>query len=137
MVQQGGKNQKQLTVGWEVLGLDQETAQRIFDEEAKEGFVSARETMYGLQTQKYDKKGHRIDKEGKLENPEEADDDDDEEGEDFDGAISNVYECGECGYTLFVAQGRESKFFGSGFRCPECGAPKKKFKARDDMDDEK
>ena len=130
-VQEGGKNQQSLTVGWEVLGLDQETAQRIFDEEAKEGFVSDRVAMYGLQTQQYDKHGNRIDKDGKLENPEDAknipDDDDDE-------AVSNVYECTECGHTMFVANGREQKFFGEGFKCPDCGAPKEKFKARDDLD---
>jgi rubrerythrin len=132
-VQAGGKNQKSLTVGWEVLGLERAVAERIFNEEAKEGFVTAREAMYGLQTQKYDKKGRRIDKEGKLENPEEANED--EDGKNDDGPISNVYECSECGYTLFVAQGRESKFFGQDFKCPECGAPKDKFKAREDLDE--
>jgi rubrerythrin len=132
-VQAGGKNQKSLTVGWEVLGLDRATAERIFKEEAKEGFVTEREAMYGLQTQKYDKKGRRLDKEGSLENPEEADGDDASGGED--GPISNVYECSDCGYTLFVAKGRESKFFGQDFKCPECGAKKDKFKARDDLDE--
>ena len=88
--------------------------------------------MYGGQTTKYDKKGRIIDKDGKLANPEEADDDDKAGGEE---TVSNVYECSECGYTLFVAQGRESKFYGSDFKCPECGAPKEKFKARDSLDD--
>lgn len=132
-MQAGGKNQKGLTVGWEVLGLDRETAERIYKEEAKEGFVSDVEAMYGLQTQKYDKKGRRLDKAGKLENPEESDKDDES---DNDGPVSNVYECSDCGYTLFIAQGRESKFFGQDFKCPECGAPKDKFKAREDFDDE-
>jgi predicted RNA-binding Zn-ribbon protein involved in translation (DUF1610 family) len=36
-------------------------------------------------------------------------------------------ECGECGYTLFIAAGREGKFFGDTYKCPECGAPKSKF----------
>ena len=36
-------------------------------------------------------------------------------------------ECGECGYTLFIAAGREGKFFGDSYKCPECGAPKSKF----------
>lgn len=127
-VQAGGKRQKSLTVGWEVLGLDRATAERIWNEEAKEGFVTDRETMYGGQTTKYDKKGRRLDKDGKLENPEEADDDD-----EVEESASNVYECGECGYTLFVAQGREGKFFGNDFKCPECGAAKSKFKGRDDF----
>lgn len=127
-----GKNQKSLTVGWEVLGLDRATAERIFQEEAKEGFISDREAMYGGQTQKYDKKGRRLDKDGKLENPEEAEDDEDD-GAGEGGAVSNVYECSDCGYTLFVAQGRETKFFGTDFKCPECGASKDKFNARDDF----
>ena len=37
-------------------------------------------------------------------------------------------ECEECGYTLFIAAGREGKFFGDSYKCPECGAPKSKFK---------
>ena len=37
-------------------------------------------------------------------------------------------ECSGCGYTLFVAKGRESKFFPDGFACPECGAAKDTFK---------
>jgi len=123
----GGKNQKTLTVGWEVLGLDKETAQRIFDEAAKEGFISERETMYGGQTRKYDKKGNQLDDEGKTVDPEAEGDDAEEEG----GVTSNVYECGECGYTLFIAKGREFKFFGEDFKCPECGAEKDKFKPSD------
>ena len=128
-VQAAGKNQKTLTIGWEVLGLDKETATRIFEEEAKEGFVSDREAMYGGQTQKYDKKGRRIDDEGKLENPEEAEDDDDADDNSAGGGSSpsNVYECSECGYTLFIAKGREFKFYGDDFKCPECGAKKDKF----------
>jgi rubrerythrin len=39
-----------------------------------------------------------------------------------------VAECTKCKYTLFVAPGREGKFFGPNFVCPECGAPKDDFK---------
>jgi rubrerythrin len=125
----GGKNQSELTIGWEVLGLDEETATQIFKEVAKEGFLSSREAKYGrAYSQKYDSKGRKIDDEGKLENPEEADTDDDKDDSTPSG---NVQECTECGYTLFVAQGRDFKFFGSDFKCPECGAPKDKFKAVD------
>lgn len=91
--------------------------------------MSDRETMYGGQTRKYDRQGRQLDGEGKLSNPAEAGDDDVPE------STSNVYECGQCGFTLFVATGRESKFFGTDFKCPECGAAKKEFKSRDDMDD--
>lgn len=130
-VQAGGKNQKSLTPGWETLGLDRETAQRIFDDEAKEGFISAREAMYGLQTQKYDKQGRRISKDDTLEDPDEAAKEAAKEKEQE--AVSNVYECLQCGFTLFVAEGRESKFFGADFKCPQCGAPKENFEARDDF----
>jgi rubrerythrin len=134
-VQAGGRGQTSLTIGWEALGLDKETATRIFDEEKKEGFVTARETMYGLQTQKYDKSGNRITDDGKVANSEDAKNADTEgdsadDDDDDDAPTSNVYECSECGYTLFIAQGRESKFFGPSFKCPECGAPKDKFKGR-------
>jgi rubredoxin len=126
----GGKNQETLTVGWEVLGLDKDTATRIFEEEAKDGFVSDRVKMYGGQTTKYDSKGNIIDKEGTLVDPENA-----IEGSDDDAPTSNVYECSNCGYTLFVAKGRESKFYGEGFTCPECGAKKDKFKPKDIEED--
>ena len=102
-VQKAGKNQQSLTVGWEVLGLDKDTATTIFEEEASEGFISDREKMYGGQSQKYDDLGNRIDKDGNLEDPENA------IGGGEDAApVSNVMECQDCGYTLFIAQGRES-----------------------------
>jgi len=129
-VASAGKSQTELTVGWEVLGLDKETATTIFNEVAKEGFMTGREAKYGrAYSQKYDSKGRKIDDDGKLENPEEADKDDD--GDSNAPASGNVQECTECGYTLFVAQGRDFKFFGSNFKCPECGASKDKFKPVD------
>ena len=124
----GGKNQKTLTFGWEVLGLNKETAVRIFEDEAAEGFMTDREKMYGGQSTKYDAKGRIIDKKGEIVDEEERQAAENEEEEE---SASNVYECGECGYTLFVAQGREFKFYGDDFKCPECGAGKDKFKGRD------
>ena len=41
-----------------------------------------------------------------------------------------ICECTKCGYTLFVAAGREDKFFPESFTCPECGATKDKFNVR-------
>ena len=52
------------------------------------------------------------------------DDDDDDESAGPPGAK----ECGNCGYTLFIAKGREGKFFSSSFKCPECGAARDQFK---------
>jgi rubredoxin len=77
-----------------------------------------------MQTQKYDKKGNRIDTEGKPTDPDAVIDDDDKD----DAPTSNVYTCENCGYTLFIAKGREFKFYGDDFACPECGAKKDKFK---------
>jgi len=124
-----GKGQASLTVGWEVLGLDKETATRIFEDEAKEGFLSDRERMYGGQSQKYDKKGRKVDKEGDLIDPEDQKAAENEPDETT--PTSNVYECGNCGFTLFIAKGREDKFYGEGFKCPECGAAKDQFDPKD------
>jgi len=126
-----GKGQKDLTVGWEVLGLEEEVARRIFEEESEAGFVSSKEAKYSRAKLKYNDKGQRVDADGKVvvedgETPPPEEDEPEEEEDD----ISNVYECGECGFTLFVAEGRNHKFFGSGFTCPECGAPKDKFVGR-------
>ena len=38
------------------------------------------------------------------------------------------FECQRCGYTLFPAAGREWKFYGDDFKCPQCGAPKSDFR---------
>jgi len=123
-----GKRQTSLTAGWQVLGLDKVTATRIFEEEASAGFLSEREKMYGGQSTKYDKQGRAIDKEGNY--LDEADKKAAEKEETKEPA-SNVYECSECGFTLFIAKGREFKFYGDDFKCPECGADKDKFKAKD------
>jgi len=121
-----GKKQNSLTVGWEVLGLDEETATRIFEEVKKEGFLTGKEAKYGTASVKYDDKGNRLDKSGKPVDSEEGGK---VEGKDDkkESASGSVYECGECGYTLFIAQGRDFRFFGDNFKCPECGAAKDKF----------
>lgn len=51
---------------------------------------------------------------------------DDDAKEEDDGKMITV-ECGSCGYTRFIAKNREFKFFGPGFTCPNCGAPKDQF----------
>ena len=38
------------------------------------------------------------------------------------------YECTQCGTTMFVAKGREFKFFGANFKCGTCGAGKEFYK---------
>jgi rubredoxin len=61
--------------------------------------------------------------------PESAEGDDDDDEEDGSSA-GMIQECGNCGYTMFVAKGRDFKFFGDDFKCPECGAAKDQFKSR-------
>jgi len=126
-VQAGGKDQQILTVGWEVLGLDKDTATRIFEVEADEGFITDRERMYGGQSRKYDSKGNRLNKDDELEDPENAIGG----GEEPRRKTSDVMGCSDCGFTLFIAKGREEKFFGAGFVCPECGAKKDRFEPKD------
>jgi rubredoxin len=47
----------------------------------------------------------------------------------------HVYRCGQCGYTLYPARGRELKFFPNTFKCPQCSAPKSEFWDLNDPDD--
>lgn len=42
-----------------------------------------------------------------------------------------IVECTKCENTMFIAAGRESKFFGDDFKCPNCGAPKSDQNVRD------
>ena len=121
----------QLPDGWQVLGLTKERAMELYQEEKESGFKTAQEEIYGGQTTKYNAKGQRLDENGypieEAGNEGKISDDESEKG-------AGVYECGNCGYTLFVAEGRGSKFFGSGFKCPECGADKDQFKTPEDME---
>jgi len=123
-----------LPVGWEVLGLTKEKAQSIFDELEDEGFLSSRQKIYGKARQKYDSKGRKVDEDGNLideKDKEEAEREGTDSSDSSTEGGTNVFECGECGYTLFVAQGREFKFFPDSFTCPECGATKDKFNKRE------
>jgi rubredoxin len=54
-----------------------------------------------------------------------------EEPEAAPSVPAKAYECGGCGYTMFVAPGREFKFYGDDFKCPECGAEKSQFTERE------
>jgi len=125
-----GKGQTALTPGWEVLGLDKEMAQQIFDEVKNDGFLTGAQKLYGgLNEHKFDGKGRKVDDKGDVLKPDEADKEDDE-----DTPSGAVYECSECGYTMFPAKGREFKFMPDDFKCPECGATKDKFVDLSKMD---
>lgn len=123
-----GKDQSDLTVGWELLGLTNDTARRIFDEVAGTGFKSKREEIYGGGKQKYDDKGRKTDDDGKLLNDKDREEAEKEKADGGSSGGTVIMECTECGFTLFPAKGREFKFFPDTFKCPECNASKDKFK---------
>lgn len=138
-VNAAGKRQSSLTPGWEILGLTKEVATTIFEEAKKEKFVSSREAHYGSQSTRYDEKGRALGKDGKPQNPEERAAAEKEERDAIEngseGGGDMVKECSQCGYTIAIAAGRESKFFGPGFKCPNCGADKDQFSTPEIPDD--
>ena len=81
-----------------------------------------------------DKDGNLIDPDAEIdpdkritdEDLDRADDDDD--ADDSGPTSGGAKECSNCGYTLFIAAGREGRQFPSGFTCPECGAGRDQFK---------
>lgn len=159
-VAEAGPEQSKVTPGWKVLGLTKETATQIFDETKALGFLS-REELWAKERDDYamkermaqerrqealrnsiDKDGGVIDPDAEVdpdkritdEDMQRGDDDDDDTGDS--GPMSGgAKECTKCKYTLFIAAGREGRFFGSGFTCPECGAGRDQFKDVDiDLD---
>ncbi|GMH78605.1 hypothetical protein TrST_g14229 [Triparma strigata] len=135
-----------LTSGWDVLGLSEEDAQEIYNEVVSNDFVSDAENYYKYQSvvPDYDEDGNLVqegfkdpedpykgmtesqkaargllDQQGKPKEPEKEPD-----------SGVKIFECGNCGYTLFPAKGREEKFFPDGFKCPECSAEKSEFVER-------
>ena len=152
-VAEAGPGQSKLTQGWKVLGLDKETATSIFDETKALGFLNrselwqkekddlAREQREGEQKRMEDMR-NSIDKDGNVIDPDEEidpdkritdedmnrDDDDDDDVGDSGPTSGSAKECGNCGYTLFIAAGREGRFFSSGFICPECSKGRDQFK---------
>lgn len=151
-VAEAGPGQTKITEGWKVLGLSKDTATEIFEVTESLGFLSRDELwakeerdliQKGINAEarlreelrnSVDKDGNLIDKDAdvdpdKLLTDEDFDrvDDDDDEGDDGPQS-GGAKECGECGYTLFIAAGREGRFFSSAFACPKCGAGKDKFK---------
>ena len=156
-VAEAGPGQTKITEGWKVLGLDKETATKIFEETKALGFLSrnelwkkeeedaARAAMEAEEKAREDLR-NSIDKDGNLIDPDaEIDPDkritdedlnrDDDDEEDSGPTSGGAKECGNCGYTMFIAAGREGRFFSSGFTCPECGAGRDQFKDVDiDLD---
>lgn len=150
-VAEAGPGQTKITEGWKVLGLDKETATKIFEETKALGFLSrdelwkkeeedmARAAFEAEERARQDLRDS-IDKDGNLIDPNDDIDPDkritdedlnkykDDEDDDDSAGPPGAKECGNCGYTLFIAKGREGKFFSSSFKCPECGAARDQFK---------
>lgn len=151
-VAEAGPGQDKITDGWKVLGLSKDTATSIFNQTKKLGFLSRQElwkkeeqdlVIEGIEAEErmreelrnsVDKNGNLIKKDEDVDpdlviTDEDFDrgDEDDDEGDD-DPTSGGAKECGNCGYTLFIAAGREGRFFSSGFVCPECGKGRDQFK---------
>jgi len=156
-VAEAGPGQTKITDGWKSLGLKKEMATKIFEDTKALGFLSRSElwrkeeqdiarNQMDAEEAAMEKLRNSIDKDGNVIDP-DADIDPDkkfnvedlnrnadveEKNDDDAGDISpssgGAKECGKCGYTLFIAKGREGRFFSSGFVCPECGAGRDQFK---------
>ena len=93
-ISEAGKDQTKMTEGWKVLGLDKETAERIFNERKEKGFMTFREEMVDVERRRIaDEIAEReaaaerlrkmFDEDGNIaendDEEEEGDDDEDEE----------------------------------------------------------
>jgi len=107
--------------GFQTLGLSESDATRIMDD------VQAQKATEAEEKELEDEEAARAEllrkamqesaaaSEPRAEEPTTAVD----EPSRADG--THEYECSKCGYTLFPAKGREGKFFGADFCCPEPG----------------
>jgi len=151
-VAEAGTGQTKITQGWKVLGLEKETATRIFEDTRDTGFLNRQELwekeerdkareQWEAEERKKEELRNLIDKDGNIIDPDSEIDpdkkitdedlnkaDDDDNTGDSSPISGGAKECTKCGYTMFIAAGREGKFFASGFTCPECGAGRDQFK---------
>eukprot|EP00904_Undaria_pinnatifida_P004391 jgi/Undpi1/13953/HiC_scaffold_9.g03604.m1 len=117
--------------GWEELGISDERAAEIATAMVEDDSPSTGIDFYktgGTPTndEESDPEAAQILKQLEDEMEEKKTEPQDEKEPEAEGTAMS-YECQVCGYKMFVAKGREFKFFGDGFKCPECGAGKNKF----------
>eukprot|EP00752_Nemacystus_decipiens_P006823 g6125.t1 len=128
-----------LESGWEELGMDDQWAARVATDMADDDNPALPIDFYktgGPATNDAESDPEaakalaalEADMEAKKTEPQ------DEKEPEAEGSAKS-YECQVCGYKMFVAKGREFKFFGDDFKCPECGAGKNKF-IEAEMDDD-
>lgn len=128
-----------LPAGWQILGLTQEEALAIYEEERNKAFANEVDFIYEGVEDYYNDSGKRVDDDGNLLDEKDIKEEAEKaaRGEPTGPAAQKkdgIFECGECSYTLFVAKGRGDKFYGAGFSCPECGCGKDKFEFIDEKD---
>ncbi|CAM9201679.1 unnamed protein product [Discosporangium mesarthrocarpum] len=123
---------KSVSGGWEVLGLTTQQAIKINEEVVSQGgFKNFYETGGDPEAAAVrDPDGAALLKQLTEKMEDDAKEVKDERDPVKEGALMS-YECTVCGYKMFVAKGREFKFFGDDFKCPECGAGKNKFKVEE------
>ena len=120
-----------------VLNLSEPDATRLLEEVAEKKAAAiaaekaaAEEEARARQLQQALENAARSDSDTAQSSKLGGDDDDDESAPSDDRASgTHEYECTYegCGYTMFPAAGREGKFFGPGFTCPQCGQGKDYF----------
>lgn len=75
--------------------------------------IAIREAAIAGQAEKANLNDGRVKTHGEVEKPKVE--------SKIDPDAPHEYECTQCGFTLFVAKGREFKFFGDNFKCGTCG----------------
>lgn len=128
-----------LPPGWQILGITQEDAIAIYDEERKKDFQSEVDFIYEGVEDKYNDAGQRVDDDGNLLDQKDIIA---EEKKAEDGGSSSsgprkkdgAFECGKCDFQLFVAKGRGPQLFGADYKCPTCGCGKSDFTDLDESE---
>lgn len=103
-----------------LLGLSEDKAKALYNDAIEEGYQTTKDFLFGD-----DEDGLEREDTGALAAIKEA-----EAAGNVLNAEPIIAECPNCGFTLFVAKGREQKFFGPDFECPDCKTPKADFSVR-------
>eukprot|EP00622_Pseudochattonella_farcimen_P000433 FR734926.1.p1 GENE.FR734926.1~~FR734926.1.p1 ORF type:complete len:166 (+),score=23.72 FR734926.1:1-498(+) len=113
-----------------LLGVTKERATELFEEVTSPDFVSESDYYYKQKNEEPEDDPAAALRESLMK--ETSGDDDTSAGGADDSAPSSsgsgnlIVECTfeGCGHTMFIAKGRESKFFGADYECPTCKSGK-------------
>mmetsp|Transcript_30541 Transcript_30541/g.64349 ORF Transcript_30541/g.64349 Transcript_30541/m.64349 type:complete len:501 (+) Transcript_30541:108-1610(+) len=133
------KDQEKLPVGWKVLGLSEEKASQIFEEQKENGFLKPFEYNKKIDKdfKEYSEKKERerwdklVSEIGYIEASKIDDSYDPDIDYDaiYDNKKGQVRRCQNCGHMLFLSAGVDHEFYtNEDYKCPECGAERKQFK---------